>query len=146
MSPQPHKGERIGIIEDDLVVGGTLAHRLELEGYMPLWWRTGQEALEGLHTRPDLVVCDIVLPDMSGEDVFLQALPQLGGKPFLFVTGFGKVEDAVRLMKAGGGDAPSRNAAEAGRRYRQLAPHNRRERSRQGGSGEVRSSNFDTRR
>ena len=104
MSPQPHKGERIGIIEDDLVVGGTLAHRLELEGYMPLWWRTGQEALEGLHTRPDLVVCDIVLPDMSGEDVFLQALPQLGGKPFLFVTGFGKVEDAVRLMKAGAVD------------------------------------------
>ena len=102
MSP-PKRG-RIGIIEDDLVVGGTLAHRLELEGYMPLWWRTGQEALEGLHTRPDLVVCDIVLPDMSGEDVFLQALPQLGGKPFLFVTGFGKVEDAVRLMKAGAVD------------------------------------------
>src|SRR6516164_5824311 len=105
MSPQPHKGERIGVIEDDLVVGGTLAHRLELEGYMPLWWRTGQEALEGLHTqRPDLVVCDIVLPDMSGEDVFLQALPRLSGTPFLFVTGFGKIEDAVRLMKAGAVD------------------------------------------
>jgi DNA-binding NtrC family response regulator len=101
----PHDRGRIGIIEDDLVVGGTLAHRLELEGYTPLWWRTGQEALEGLQTqRPDLVVCDIVLPDMSGEDVFLQALPQLGGKPFLFVTGFGKIEDAVRLMKAGAVD------------------------------------------
>jgi DNA-binding NtrC family response regulator len=101
----PHERERIGIIEDDLVVGGTLAHRLELEGYTPLWWRTGQEALEGLRTqRPDLVVCDIVLPDMSGEDLFLQALPRLGGKPLLFVTGFGKIEDAVRLMKAGAVD------------------------------------------
>jgi DNA-binding NtrC family response regulator len=101
----PHRGGRIGIIEDDLVVGGTLAHRLELEGYTPLWWRTGQEALQGLHTQlPDLVVCDIVLPDMSGEDVFLQALPRLGGKPFLFVTSFGKIEDAVRLMKAGAVD------------------------------------------
>ena len=101
----PHERGRIGIIEDDLVVGGTLAHRLELEGYTPLWWRTGQEALEGLRTqRPDLVVCDIVLPDMSGEDVFLQALPRLGGKPFLFVTSFGKIEDAVRLMKAGAVD------------------------------------------
>jgi len=101
----PHKRGRIGVIEDDLVVGGTLAHRLELEGYMPLWWRTGQEALEGLRTqRPDLVVCDIVLPDMSGEDVFLQALPRLAGTPFLFVTGFGKIEDAVRLMKAGAVD------------------------------------------
>jgi DNA-binding NtrC family response regulator len=101
----PHRGGRIGIIEDDLVVGGTLAHRLELEGYTPLWWPTGQEALQGLHTQlPDLVVCDIVLPDMSGEDVFLQALPRLGGKPFLFVTSFGKIEDAVRLMKAGAVD------------------------------------------
>src|SRR6516162_10073697 len=101
----PHKKGRIGIVEDDLVVGGTLAHRLELEGYTPLWWRTGQEALDGLRVhRPDLVVCDIVLPDMNGEDVFLQALPQLGGKPFLFVTGFGKIEDAVRLMKAGAVD------------------------------------------
>ena len=101
----PHERARIGVIEDDLVVGGTLAHRLELEGYTPLWWRTGQEALEGLRMqRPDLVVCDIVLPDMSGEDVFLQALPRLAGTPFLFVTGFGKIEDAVRLMKAGAVD------------------------------------------
>jgi DNA-binding NtrC family response regulator len=101
----PRERGRIGIIEDDLVVGGTLAHRLELEGYTPLWWCTGQDALEGLRTqRPDLVVCDIVLPDMSGKDVFLRALPQLGGKPFLFVTARAQVEDAVYLMKAGAVD------------------------------------------
>src|SRR5690349_13404914 len=86
-------------------MGGTLAHRLELEGYVPLWWRTGQEALEGLRTaRPDLVVCDIILPEMSGEDVFLRALPELGHTPFLFVTAQAKVADAVRLMKAGAVD------------------------------------------
>ena len=86
----PHERGRIGIIEDDLVVGGTLAHRLELEGL-----RT---------QRPDLVVCDIILPDMSGKDVFLKALPKLGGKPFLFVTSHAQVEDAVYLMKAGAVD------------------------------------------
>jgi len=101
----PRSGGRIGIIEDDLIVGGTLAHRLELEGYTPFWWRTGRDALKGLCAqRPDLVVCDIVLPDMNGEDIFLQALPRLGSLPFLFVTGFGKIEDAVRLMKAGAVD------------------------------------------
>jgi DNA-binding NtrC family response regulator len=101
----PRERELIGVIEDDPVMGGTLAHRLELEGYRPLWWRTGQEAFEGFSTaRPDLVVCDIRLPDMSGEDVFLRVLTRLGGIPFLFVTAFGQIEQAVRLTKAGAVD------------------------------------------
>jgi DNA-binding NtrC family response regulator len=101
----PHERRLIGVIEDDLVQGGTLKHRLELEGYSPLWWRTGQEALEDLRAvQPDLVICDIRLPDMNGEEVFLQALPRLGGRPFLFVTAFGQIDQAVRLTKAGAVD------------------------------------------
>jgi DNA-binding NtrC family response regulator len=101
----PHERNLIGVIEDDPVQGGTLNHRLGLEGYTPLWWRTGQEALENLcAVQPDLVICDIRLPDMNGEEVFLQALPRLEGKPFLFVTAFGQIEQAVRLTKAGAVD------------------------------------------
>jgi DNA-binding NtrC family response regulator len=90
-------------------MGGTLIQRLELEGYRPIWWRTGQKALEGLpHARPDLVVCDIHLPDMGvddgGEHLFLQLLPRLRGTPFLFVTAFGRIEQAVRLTRAGAVD------------------------------------------
>src|SRR6266481_5916526 len=96
---------RIGIIEDDTTMGDSLVQRLELEGYTPLWWQTGQEALEELvSARPDLVICDILLPDMSGEEVFLRALPRLGGKPFLFVTAHEKIDQAVRLTKAGAVD------------------------------------------
>jgi DNA-binding NtrC family response regulator len=101
----PHERVTIGVIEDDHVMGGTLVHRLELEGYAARWWRTGEEAIEGLRAaRPDLIVCDIRLPDMSGEDVFLRVLPSLAGTPFLFVTAFGQIEQAVRLTKAGAVD------------------------------------------
>jgi DNA-binding NtrC family response regulator len=101
----PHERQRIAIVEDDLIVGGTLSERLELEGYAPLWWKTGRGALDQLPAaRPDLVICDLRLPDMSGEDVFLRALPQLGGSPFLFVTAHAKVADAVRLIKTGAVD------------------------------------------
>jgi DNA-binding NtrC family response regulator len=102
--PPPERGS-IGVIEDDEVAGGTLVQRLELEGYRTIWWRAGRDALEELCTAgPDLIVCDIELPDMSGEDVFLQALPRLGGKPFLFVTAYGRIAQAVRLTKAGAVD------------------------------------------
>jgi DNA-binding NtrC family response regulator len=101
----PDAGRLIGVIEDDPVHGGTLNHRLGLEGYTPLWWRTGQAALEGLcAVQPHLVICDIRLPDMDGEELFLETLPRLGGKPFLFVTAFGQIEQAVRLTKAGAVD------------------------------------------
>ena len=101
----PHERTLIGVVEDDPVAGGTLAHRLELEGYKPVWWREGHQAIDGLRTaRPELVVCDIRLPDMDGEDVFLKVLPFLGGTPFLFVTAYGQIEQAVRLTKAGAVD------------------------------------------
>ena len=101
----PHERGRIGVIEDDETVGKSLVQRLELEGYSPLWWQTGRGALDQLpKARPDLVICDIRLPDMNGKDLFLRALPQLGGKPFLFVTAHAQVEDAVFLMKAGAVD------------------------------------------
>jgi DNA-binding NtrC family response regulator len=101
----PHDRRLIGVVEDDLVMGGSLSHRLELEGYRVAWWQTGSDAIEGLRAeRPDLVVCDIRLPDMSGEQVFMQVLPDLAGTPFLFVTAFGQIEQAVRLTKAGAVD------------------------------------------
>jgi DNA-binding NtrC family response regulator len=101
----PRERGRIGIIEDNTTMGDSLVQRLELEGYTPLWWQTGQQALEELVTaRPDLVICDIVLPDMSGEEVFLRALPRLGSTPFLFVTAHGKIDQAIRLTKAGAVD------------------------------------------
>jgi DNA-binding NtrC family response regulator len=101
----PLERGRVGVVEDDPVMGGTLVQRLQLEGHVPFWWRTGQEAIEAFHrTRPDLVVCDIRLPDMSGEEVYLRSPPPLGGTPFLFVTAFGQIEQAVRLAKAGAVD------------------------------------------
>ena len=103
MSP-PERG-RIGVVEDDPVLGGTLVQRLKLEGYAPVWWQTGHEALKSIcAARPDLVVCDIRLPDMSGEDLYVQMAPVLGGTPFLFVTAFGQIEQAVRLVKSGAAD------------------------------------------
>ena len=51
-------------------MGESLLQRLALEGYDARWYRSGGEALATIKTaRPDLLLCDIRLPDMNGEDI-----------------------------------------------------------------------------
>ncbi|MBT7943030.1 MAG: sigma-54-dependent Fis family transcriptional regulator [Alphaproteobacteria bacterium] len=94
---------KIGVLEDDPIMGESLVQRLTLEGYEAIWWKTGTEALEDLkkNETPDIMICDIRLSDMSGEDVFNQAMSQLESTPVLFITAFGNIEQAVRLMRKG---------------------------------------------
>ena len=95
---------RIALIEDDPLLGESLVQRLELEGFAPLWWRSGGEALAGLErVQPAVVVCDIRLPDMDGETLFRRAMA-LAAAPFLFVTAYGDIPQAVRLIRAGAVD------------------------------------------
>lgn len=99
---QSHDRIQVGIVEDDVIMGGSLVQRLNLEGYDPVWWRTGREAISGIgDQRPDVLICDIRLPDMTGEEVFTEALPNLHSTPVLFITAFGDIEQAVRLIRQG---------------------------------------------
>lgn len=100
-----HNPPRIAIVEDDPIMGESLIQRLTLEGYRTEWWQTGREAVEGLqYSRPDLTVFDLRLPDISGEDVFRTVLPQLKASPVLFITAYGDIDQAVRLIRAGADD------------------------------------------
>ena len=109
MSPETLKlaAERpvVDLVEDDPVMGQSLRQRLTLEGYAVRWWQSGQDALEALEgERPDLLICDIRLPDMSGEDLFRRVARGPAAPPVLFITAFGDIEQAVRLMREGAGD------------------------------------------
>ncbi|MDP3258577.1 sigma-54 dependent transcriptional regulator [Bosea sp. (in: a-proteobacteria)] len=95
----------IGIIEDDPIMGESLVQRLALEGAEVTWWRTKAEAVTGLaRRRHHAVICDLKLPDGAGEDIFLEAVKSEGAPPFLFMTAFGEIDQAVRLMRCGAGD------------------------------------------
>jgi len=87
----------IGIVDDDPIMGESLMQRLELEGYQARWWQSGEEALSKLREAAcRVLVCDIRLPDLDGEQLFRRALPDLGATPVIFITAFGEVEQAVR--------------------------------------------------
>ena len=96
---------RIALVEDDPVMGGSLLQRLSLEGYQVAWHRSGQAARLALTGQPtDGVVCDIRLPDADGEELYAALRPLAPRVPFIFITGFGEVDQAVRLVKAGAAD------------------------------------------
>ena len=86
-------------------MGESLVQSLTLEGSHVDWWRTGEAALLGLRaTSPDLVICDMRLPDFSGDELFRRLAARATVPPFLFVTAYGDIDQAVSVMRAGAGD------------------------------------------
>jgi DNA-binding NtrC family response regulator len=100
-----HEALQIAVIEDDPIMGESLLQRLTLEGYEAHWYKTGEEALTQMKVvGPDLVLCDIRLPDMNGEQILRSARPDFRFTPVMFMTAFGDIEQAVRLVQAGADD------------------------------------------
>ena len=97
---------KLCLIEDDPIMGEALLERLELEGYECDWFQRGRDAVPSLlHKGYQVVISDIRLPDVSGEDLFVEL--REAGKPlppFLFITGHGGIDQAVRLLKLGAED------------------------------------------
>jgi two-component system, NtrC family, response regulator HydG len=99
------EGHAVAVIEDDPVMGESLVQALSLEGCRVHWWKTGAEATRGLRSASaDLVICDMRLPDTTGEALFLTHAALMPLPPFLFVTAFGDIDQAVGLMRQGAAD------------------------------------------
>lgn len=97
---------RICLIEDDALMGEAVSERFEMEGLDHDWHTRGKDALLALqHKRYSVVVSDIRLPDLNGEDVFLQLREeQAEAPPFIFMTAYGNIDQAVRLLRLGAAD------------------------------------------
>jgi DNA-binding NtrC family response regulator len=101
------KGFRIALVEDDEIMGSSIVQRLELEGAEVLWLKQITRALGAIrtpHAPIDVVICDIRLPDGTGEELFNTLCTTTIPPPFLFITGHGGIEQAVRLIQAGATD------------------------------------------
>lgn len=77
------------IIDDDLAMQTVLEIALREAGYQVVLASDGQEGIEKLMTlQPDLVVCDIMMPQMDGVETFQQIKEQLqdNGIPIFIMT------------------------------------------------------------
>lgn len=101
------RGRRIILVEDDEIMGASLVLRLELEGAEVQWYRQIARALPAIRTprrAVDAVICDIRLPDGTGEELYDTLTRTRHPPPFLFITGQGTIDQAVRLIRSGAAD------------------------------------------
>ena len=93
-------------VEDDDNVAYVITTTLQLRGFSVTRAKTGREALrlalEG--NRPDLMILDVMLPDLNGFEV-CQRLREAGANiPVIFLTAADSVGDKVRGLIIGGDD------------------------------------------
>jgi len=95
------------LIEDNDLIRENTAELLELSGYEVLTAENGKVGVEkALATKPDLVVCDIMMPVLDGYGVLhiFNQNPQLAGVPFIFLTAKTERTDLRRGMELGADD------------------------------------------
>ncbi len=93
--------KNIMIIDDDVHIGNMLEEVLSKEGYKVSRAYSGTEALLFLSShKPDLVLLDLMLPGLNGEEV----LPQIKDTPVIVVSAKIDVNDKVELLMGGAVD------------------------------------------
>lgn len=93
--------KHIMIIDDDACIVEMLRETLVRAGYEVTRAYSGTEALLAIdNRRPDLILLDLMLPGLSGEEV----LAQIRGIPIIVISARGDVEDKVRLLLDGAAD------------------------------------------
>ena len=90
------------LVEDDPTFRSLLATILEDEGYLLHELDDGSQALQTLRRQSfDLVLCDLRLPGLNGLELFRKVVKEGVAPPFILLTAFGTVEEAVAAMKEG---------------------------------------------
>jgi DNA-binding NtrC family response regulator len=97
--------EKILIVDDEPSNRKILQQELFRLGYRVDVAKEGAEALKSLDSsRPDLIILDYMMPDLSGLDVLKELRKREDDTPVIMITAYGTVDRAVEAMKAGAYD------------------------------------------
>ncbi len=93
------------IIDDEKNIREGLAADFEMDGYNVKIAANGDEGLEFLSKGDiDLVITDLRMPGISGEDVLKKVTREMPGIPVIVLTGHGSIDAAVSAMQNGAYD------------------------------------------
>ncbi|MBA1277715.1 MULTISPECIES: two-component system response regulator RssB [Pseudomonadaceae] len=93
------------IIDDDDVVRASLAAYLDDSGFNVLQAPSGPVGMELFEVeQPDLVICDLRMPQMDGLELIRQISERQADLPVIVVSGAGVMSDAVEALRLGAAD------------------------------------------
>lgn len=93
------------ICDDEKNIRSGLAMAMELEGYESIEATDGQDAWDKINKLGvDLVITDLRMPKMSGEDLLRKIIGAYPRMPVIILTGHGTIETAVEAMRGGAVD------------------------------------------
>ncbi len=100
----PRPRQRVLVVDDEPNIVEVVSSYLQRAGFDPVAAATGAQALEAFEkTRPSLVILDLMLPDISGEDV-CRRLRARSRVPIIMLTARVEDADAVRGLGLGADD------------------------------------------
>jgi len=95
-------GTRILVVDDEPNIADLLSAALSFEGYQVDVAATGAEALEHVRSfRPNLVMLDVMLPDLDGNEICRRLRNQGEQVPVMFLTARDTVQDKVEGLALG---------------------------------------------
>ena len=96
---------RVLVIDDNEMLLGLLEAWLEQWGFEPLLAQDGEGGLRLFRDeRPEVVLCDLRMPGMSGLEVLAKMHEERPETPVLIVSGSDDMRDAVQALKLGAWD------------------------------------------
>lgn len=96
---------KILIIEDEESLRQTLKLNLEMEHYVVEAYQNGLNAIEKVTLfNPDLILLDIMMPEISGADVYKELRRKNINTPIIFLTAKNNVHDKIAGLKLGADD------------------------------------------
>ncbi len=96
---------RVLVVDDEPAIADLVSTTLRYEGFETSTAADGRAALEAVESfRPDLLVLDVMLPDLDGFEVHRKLVDRGVRVPVLFLTARDATEDKVRGLRIGADD------------------------------------------
>src|SRR6267142_5902692 len=94
-------GFHVLLVEDDASVRNSVAAVLRDEGYAVETAGDGKQAMEILKAGTDLVLADLMMPNVDGRELLSWVMQNHPGTAVMMMTGYGTITQAVDAIKAG---------------------------------------------